>query len=119
MLLTDHSGRYATYGDEGGGSSSPSPCATIEDDQAAFLCEYNRQLGDDQQEQEDNSNYECIGNPGAIEVRLPLARGGQAPVCLNAPRTQLDETYFSPPRKPKQPTIIVDPLGNLVSYGSV
>jgi RHS repeat-associated protein len=119
VLFTDRSGRYATYGDEGGGSSSTIRCATIQDDEAAFRCVYGRPFGgagpaDDQQEQGDNSNYECIGNPGAIEVRLPLAGGGEAPVCLKAPRTQFDPTYFNSLRKPKQPVFIVGPLGNLV-----
>jgi hypothetical protein len=114
VLYSDPAGTYAVDPSDGGGATNP--CARITDPQAAFLCNYNRRTQGTGAEpgQEDDNTYECIGNPGAVEVRLPLAGGGTAPACLTAPQTEFEQWVAKAPRKPKQPTFIIDSLGNLV-----
>ena len=53
-----------------------------------------------------DATHECIGNPLAVELQIPLTGGGTAPVCLNAPTTELNPAYFHRPRKPKPLNII-------------
>ncbi len=107
ILLTDPTGKYVYTDPED--RRPANPCASIRDQQDRFLCEYHRQ----QQEKsasgdrnEGRDNYECIGNPGAVEVRIPLAGGGEAPTCLNAPQTEFEREYAGRQPKPKQLGII-------------
>jgi hypothetical protein len=58
-----------------------------------------------------NDNYECVGNPGAIEIRIPLADGGTAPACLNSPMRQLERVRKS--RVVGQQTSVIEIVGGI------
>jgi hypothetical protein len=106
-LLTDPTGKYVYTDPED--RRPANPCASIRDQQNRFLCEYHRlqqAKGASGARNDEHNNYECIGNPGAVEVRIPLAGGGEAPACLNAPQTEFERAYAGRQRKPKQLGII-------------
>jgi RHS repeat-associated protein len=119
VVWTDPSGQVSIVDDGGGAPVDP-------DAQKRFLCVVRGGMWDEQtgrcdtsdKEPWDDANYECIGNPSAIEVRIPLLDGSTAPVCLNAPRTEVEQVYDEQKNTPKQPVFIVDPLGNLICADS-